>query len=104
MSLTQGKDSPKLVIFVLIHSLLKQFLVSVLQCVCCCYPGAEQGVEDVVWCGLSSPLQNLRQEQELKNTIGAEAITNTQDFITLNCAFFTTDPGIHTDFACAICV
>lgn len=33
----------------------------------CGYPGAEQGVEDVVWCSLSSPLQNLGQEQELKH-------------------------------------
>jgi len=33
----------------------------------CCYPGAEQGVEDVVGCGLSSPLQDLGQEQELKH-------------------------------------
>lgn len=33
----------------------------------CCYPGAEQRVEDVVRSGLSSPLQNLGQEEELKH-------------------------------------
>lgn len=33
----------------------------------CCYPRAEQRVEDVVRGGLGSPLQDLRQEEELQH-------------------------------------
>lgn len=38
------------------------------------YPGVEECVQDVVRSGLSSPLQHLRQEEELKTQAGATMI------------------------------
>jgi len=40
--------------------------VCVYVCVCVSHPCVEQCVEDVVRGGLGSPLQHLRQEEELK--------------------------------------
>lgn len=50
------------------------------------YPGAKQSVENMVRCGLSSPLQNLRQEQELekKNNISVGYSTANKYILHIN--------------------